>query len=82
MNCVGYVILEAGKLLNIGLTQTYNEMLKFVPLRHKDTKFIRLSFYLNVLMIIIHKDFLVFLCDFVTLWQDYESLRKSWNIPY
>jgi len=37
-----------------------------MPLRHKDTKF--------------HKDFLVFLCDFVTLWQDYEFLRKSYKL--
>ena len=43
--------------------QVYDEMLKFMPLRLKDTKF--------------HKDFLVFLCDFVTLWQEYESLRKT-----
>jgi len=49
-----------------------------MPLRHQDTKFIRILFYLNVLMIIIHQDFFVFLCDFVTLWQDNESLRKSY----
>jgi hypothetical protein len=49
-----------------------------MPLRHQDTKFIRISDYLNVLMNIFHQDFLVFLCDFVTLWQDYESLCISY----
>jgi hypothetical protein len=42
-------------MIIIGLTQTTNKIKNFMPLRHKDSKF--------------HKDFLVLLCDFVTLWQ-------------